>query len=128
MCPSHPRNSAIGRRWSCCVALQAGDEFTSELVRIHETIESEGGPRQPVCLAINRSDYMLHAPQDGVTNPHLLQVSQRDNRKAPHAHYVHAPAVNRGGGGGGDGAGAGLAHGIFSPPIIVLDRPTLTSV
>lgn len=52
----------------------AGDEFTSELVRIHETIESEGGPRQPVCLAINRSDYMLHAPQDGVTNPHLLQV------------------------------------------------------
>lgn len=57
--------------------VQAGDEFTSELVRIHETIEKEGGPRQPVCLAINRSDYMLHAPQDGVTKPHLLQVSER---------------------------------------------------
>lgn len=54
---------------------QAGDDFTSELVRIHETIESEGGPRQPVCLAINRSDYMLHVPEDGVTAPHLLQVS-----------------------------------------------------
>lgn len=54
---------------------QAGDEFTSELVRIHETIEAEGGPRQPVCLAINRSDYMLHVPEDGVTDPHLLQVS-----------------------------------------------------
>lgn len=54
---------------------QAGDDFTSELVRIHETIEAEGGPRQPVCLAINRSDYMLHVPEDGVTPPHLLQVS-----------------------------------------------------
>ncbi|CAN0396631.1 unnamed protein product [Ectocarpus sp. 12 AP-2014] len=52
----------------------AGDDFTSELVRIHETIEAEGGPRQPVCLAINRSDYMLHVPEDGVTAPHLLQV------------------------------------------------------
>lgn len=66
------------------VALQAGDEFTSELARIHDTIEAEGGPRQPVCLAINRSDYMLHDPQDGVTHPHLLQVSRRDRRKAPH--------------------------------------------
>lgn len=113
MRPSHPRNSAIGRRWwSCGVALQAGDEFTSELVRIHETIESEGGPRQPVCLAINRSDYMLHAPQDGVTNPHLLQVSQRDDRKAPHAHYVQAPAVNRDGGGGGGGLSSWI---IFTP-------------
>lgn len=54
---------------------QAGDDFTSELFRIHETIEAEGGPRQPVCLAINRSDYMLHVPEDGVTAPHLLQVS-----------------------------------------------------
>lgn len=63
------------------VFAQAGDEFTSELVRIHETIEAEGGPRQPVCLAINRSDYMLHAPQDGVTAPHLLQVSQADFHK-----------------------------------------------
>ncbi|CAM9106571.1 unnamed protein product [Hapterophycus canaliculatus] len=52
----------------------AGDDFTSELVRIHETIEAEGGARQPVCLAINRSDYMLHDPQDGSTIPHLLQV------------------------------------------------------
>eukprot|EP00752_Nemacystus_decipiens_P011437 g10157.t1 len=52
----------------------AGDDFTSELVRIHEIIESEGGPRQPVCLAINRSDYMLHVPEDGATAPHLLQV------------------------------------------------------
>lgn len=58
---------------------QAGDEFTSELVRIHEIIESEGGPRQPVCLAINRSDYMLHVPEDGVTAPHLLQVSLEHN-------------------------------------------------
>lgn len=61
------------RRW------QAGDDFTSELVRIHETIEAEGGPRQPVCLAINRSDYMLHVPEDGVTAPHLLQVSLVEN-------------------------------------------------
>lgn len=58
---------------------QAGDDFTSELVRIHEIIESEGGPRQPVCLAINRSDYMLHVPEDGVTAPHLLQVSLMPN-------------------------------------------------
>lgn len=54
-----------------------GDEFTSALVRIHATIEKEGGPRQPMCLAINRSDYMLHAPQDGRTTPHLLQVSKQ---------------------------------------------------
>lgn len=56
---------------------QAGDDFTSELVKIHETIEAEGGARQPVCLAINRSDYMLHASEDGVTDPHLLQVRSR---------------------------------------------------
>lgn len=55
---------------------QAGDDFTAELVRIHEIIEAEGGPRQTVYLAINRSDYMLHDPQDGETTPHLLQVSQ----------------------------------------------------
>lgn len=42
---------------------------------IFNTIEAEGGPRQPVCVAINRSDYMLHAPDEGVTPPHLLQVS-----------------------------------------------------
>lgn len=56
-----------------CV-MQSGDDFTSELVRIHDTIQAEGGPRQPMCLAINRSDYMLHAPEDGTTTPHLLQV------------------------------------------------------
>lgn len=68
---------SLGLHTRLLIGRQAGDEFTTELVRIHETIEAEGGPRQPVCLAINRSDYMLHDPQDGKTDPHLLQVSYK---------------------------------------------------
>ncbi|CAN0033391.1 unnamed protein product, partial [Choristocarpus tenellus] len=51
-----------------------GDEFTAELMRIHDIIQAEGGPRQSVCLGINRSDYMLHAPKEEGITPHLLQV------------------------------------------------------
>lgn len=54
---------------------QAGDSFTSGLMDIFNTIEAEGGTKQPLCVAINRSDYMLHDPDDGITSPHLLQVS-----------------------------------------------------
>ncbi|CAN0162262.1 unnamed protein product, partial [Phaeothamnion confervicola] len=50
------------------------DEFTARLLQILETIEAEGGPRQALRLGIHRSDYMLHAPRDGKTAPHLLQV------------------------------------------------------
>ncbi|CAM9277047.1 unnamed protein product [Discosporangium mesarthrocarpum] len=53
---------------------QAGDPFTAELMRIHNVIEAEGGARQSVCLGINRSDYMLHAPDEDGGVPHLLQV------------------------------------------------------
>lgn len=73
--PAHPCHRSDHHRPLYSWRWQAGDDFTSELVRIHEIIEEEGGPRQPVCLAINRSDYMLHVPEDGVTAPHLLQVS-----------------------------------------------------
>lgn len=49
------------------------DIFTGRLLQIFQTISS-AGIRQPITLAIHRSDYMLHRPADNVQELSLKQV------------------------------------------------------
>lgn len=37
----------------------SSDEFTKNLLNIYNTARNEDGPTQPICLGLNRSDYML---------------------------------------------------------------------
>ncbi|KAG5186256.1 glutathione synthase [Tribonema minus] len=42
-----------------------GDPFTHELLKIFREVRAQAVPQQPLCLGIHRSDYMLHAPDNG---------------------------------------------------------------
>ena len=48
----------------------SGDPFTAELLKI--LAEAQNSPQQQLALGIQRSDYMLHAPEGAA--PQLMQV------------------------------------------------------
>ena len=49
------------------------DDFTKRLLKLCAKVQAEG-KTQSARLAILRSDYMLHAPEEGVQAPQLMQV------------------------------------------------------
>ena len=59
---------------SCLAETAKVDPFIARLLRIAETVHGEG-EKQPLSLCINRSDYMMHATEDGSFAPQQVEFN-----------------------------------------------------
>ena len=60
---------------SCLAETARADPFIARLLAVHEAAVLRGGRRQSLVLSINRSDYMMHATQQGGFVPQQVEFN-----------------------------------------------------